>query len=675
MPGMILGGRYQVQDKIGSGGMATVYRGLDEVLGRTVAIKTMLPQYASDPSFAARFKQEAQAAAALQSPYIVSVYDWGKDADTYYIVMEYLRGTDLKSGIRKHGALDCKKVAQIGSQIAQALSVAHKHDIIHRDIKPQNIMVQPDGNIKVMDFGIARAKNSHLTQDNSVLGTAHYVSPEQTQGKDLGPTTDIYSLGIVMYEAATGQVPFQGDDAISVALKQVNEQPKPPSELNPAVDPSLESIILKCMQKSPAARFQTADELYHVLRDYLAGRMQAVNNATAMLSAQATNKIERGAGVQPVKSGTATMPRVERTNRYRAQSATEQAAEEEAARERRHRRNVILGVIGALLAVAVVAAIVVSALSSGAKTKSVPDLIGRTQDEAIAMILENGFEVGDVEPGYSKDYEEGLVFDQSPTSTQTAEEGTKIDIFVSQGESPVDQVEVPDLTNCTQEEADERLEARGLKGRRGDDQPSDTIEDGRVCAQDTEEGETVDRGSFITYHLSSGAEPIEVPDVAGQNADAAEQALKDLGLTVKRDYDYSSTDAEGTVFRTDPDAGTEVEKGQEVTIYISQGPKPVDTTVSVPSYVGYDYSIAYSELSALGFNVVLAQGSPSGGKVLSQYPTGTAEKGATITITLEAYPDPNGGTTGGGATGGGTTGGETGGGTDTPSIGEGDGVS
>ena len=679
MPGMILGGRYQVQDKIGSGGMATVYRGLDEVLGRTVAIKTMLPQYASDPSFAARFKQEAQAAAALQSPYIVSVYDWGKDADTYYIVMEYLRGTDLKSGIRKHGALDCKKVAQIGSQIAQALSVAHKHDIIHRDIKPQNIMVQPDGNIKVMDFGIARAKNSHLTQDNSVLGTAHYVSPEQTQGKDLGPTTDIYSLGIVMYEAATGQVPFQGDDAISVALKQVNEQPKPPSELNPAVDPSLESIILKCMQKSPAARFQTADELYHVLRDYLAGRMQAVNNATAMLAAQATNKIERGAGVQPVKSGTATMPRVERTNRYRAQSATEQAAEEEAARERRHRRNVILGVVGALLAVAVVAAIVVSALSSGAKTKSVPDLIGRTQDEAIAMILENGFEVGDVEPGYSKDYEEGLVFDQSPTSTQTAEEGTKIDIFVSQGESPVDQVEVPDLTNCTQEEADERLEARGLKGRRGDDQPSDTIEDGRVCAQDTEEGETVDRGSFITYHLSSGAEPIEVPDVAGQNADAAEQALKDLGLTVKRDYDYSSTDAEGTVFRTDPDAGTEVEKGQEVTIYISQGPKPVDTTVSVPSYVGYDYSIAYSELSALGFNVVLAQGSPSGGKVLSQYPTGTAEKGATITITLEAYPDPNGGTTGGGATGGGsgggTTGGETGGGTDTPSIGEGAGAS
>jgi len=244
----MLGGRYQVQDKIGTGGMATVYRGQDQVLGRTVAIKMMLPQYANDPSFAARFKQEAQAAAALSSPYIVSVYDWGKDGESYYIVMEYLRGTDLKSGIRKHG--------------------------VHRDIKPQNIMVQPDGNIKVMDFGIARAKNSSLTTDNSVLGTAHYVSPEQSTGKPLGPTTDIYSLGIVMYEAATGRVPFAGDDAISVAMKQVNEAPQPPSLINPNVDPALEAIILRCMEKNPADRYQSADELARALRDFIAGRAE-----------------------------------------------------------------------------------------------------------------------------------------------------------------------------------------------------------------------------------------------------------------------------------------------------------------------------------------------------------------------------------------------------------------
>lgn len=232
----VLGGRYLLKDKVGTGGMATVFRAQDQVLDRTVAVKIMLPQYAGDATFAARFKQEAQAAAGLSSPYIVGVYDWGKDGDTYYIVMEYLRGTDLKSGIKSHGALDPKKVAQIGSQISSALSVAHKHEIIHRDIKPQNIMVLPDGNIKVMDFGIARAKNSHLTQDNNVLGTAHYVSPEQTRGQDLGPTSDIYSLGVVMYECATGRVPFDGDDAISVALKQVNELPIPPSQINSGVD-------------------------------------------------------------------------------------------------------------------------------------------------------------------------------------------------------------------------------------------------------------------------------------------------------------------------------------------------------------------------------------------------------------------------------------------------------
>ena len=360
MPDKVLGGRYIIQDKIGTGGMAIVYRGIDNRLGRPVAIKTMLPQYAADPSFAARFKQEAQAAAALQSPFIVSVYDWGKDNDTYFIAMEYLRGTDLKSGVRKHGALDCKKVAQIGSQIAQALSVAHRHDIIHRDIKPQNIMVQPDGNIKVMDFGIARAKNSHLTTDNSVLGTAHYVSPEQTQGKPLGPTTDIYSLGIVMYEAATGVVPFDGDDAISVALKQVNEQPVPPSARNPRVDQALERIILKCMQKDPKNRFQTAEEVFKVLRDYLAGKMNEVNNATAQMPVMATN------AVSPLNSTTA-LPHIANGATQNRKSATHRAQLRAQEDEKRHKNKVIAGVLGGtLVLIAIIVALVSYFMGQGA---------------------------------------------------------------------------------------------------------------------------------------------------------------------------------------------------------------------------------------------------------------------------------------------------------------------
>ncbi len=657
MPGMILGGRYQVQDKIGTGGMATVFRGLDEVLGRTVAIKTMLPQYAADPSFAARFKQEAQAAAALQSPYIVSVYDWGKDADTYYIVMEYLRGTDLKSGIRKHGALDCKKVAQIGSQIAQALSVAHKHDIIHRDIKPQNIMVQPDGNIKVMDFGIARAKNSHLTQDNSVLGTAHYVSPEQTQGKELGPTTDIYSLGIVMYEAATGQVPFQGDDAITVALKQVNEQPKPPSQLNPSVDPALESIILKCMQKNPADRFQTADELFRTLRDYLAGRVQAVNSATAMLPIQPTNKLERGTGAIPATGSTASIPRVERTNRYRAQSATEQAAEEEAERQRRHRRNVILGVIGVIAVVAVAAVALFSIFGSGTQTKPVPNLIGLTQEQAIKAIEDNGFEVGKVEQGYTSAQDPGLVYEQNPLATRAMPEGSSIDIRVSKGEAPAEKVTVPDLTNLPEDQVEDELAKYNLKGRKGEDQESDSIEKGRVCSQDTPEGTEVNVGETITYHISSGASTAVIPNVVGDYYEDAQERLSssDGEFDVKVVWDYSNTVAEGNVISVDPAAGNTAEVGSTVTITVSSGPKPVEN-VPVPYVVGKSYYDARAQLQNLGFVVQLASGSSAEGVVVNQSAWESLPEGGTIVLTTEVQSTGNeGGGSNTGTEGGGNS--------------------
>ena len=631
MPGKILGGRYQVQDRIGTGGMATVFRGRDEVLGRTVAIKTMLPQYAADPSFAARFKQEAQAAAALQSPYIVSVYDWGKDGDTYFIVMEYLRGTDLKSGIRKHGALDCKKVAQIGSQIAQALSVAHKHDIIHRDIKPQNIMVQPDGNIKVMDFGIARAKNSHLTQDNSVLGTAHYVSPEQTQGKELGPTTDIYSLGIVMYESATGQVPFQGDDAISVALKQVNEQPKPPSQLNPNVDPSLEAIILKCMQKDPAARFQTADELNRALRDYLAGRLSAVAGATAtsVMGAAVTNKLEAGQGV------TAAVPRIQRENRYRQQTATEEAAEQEAERAKKGRRRKVVAVVaGIVLAIAAIA-VAVTLLGSGSQTYAIPNLSGLTKDQAIAAIEKDGhFTYGGCTEQYDSTIAEGYVVDQSPNQGREFAEGTSITFTVSKGPEPAASVTVPDLTNMTVEEAEAELTKYKLKGKSGNSKSSDSVEAGRVCDQSVAAGTTAKAGDTITYYLSSGAEQIEVPDVSGYSEQDARDALKNAGFTnVSAVYKNSDTVTSEHVISTNPSAGSKAAAGDSVVITLSSG--PADTRVEVPYVVGESYSEAKSDLESQGFSVSLASGCSASGTVTYQSVTNKAEKGTTITLTTK----------------------------------------
>ena len=643
-----LGGRYQVQDRIGTGGMATVYRGLDEVLGRTVAIKTMLPQYANDPSFAARFKQEAQAAAALQSPYIVSVYDWGKDADTYYIVMEYLRGTDLKTGIRKHGALDCKKVAQIGSQIAQALSVAHKHDIIHRDIKPQNIMVQPDGNIKVMDFGIARAKNSHLTQDNSVLGTAHYVSPEQTQGKELGPTTDIYSLGIVMYEAATGQVPFQGDDAISVALKQVNEQPKPPSQLNPNVDPQLEAIILKCMQKNPADRFQTADELSRTLRDYLAGRMQAVNTATSVLPAAATSKLERGA--TPMVGGTATMPRVERTGRFR-QSATQQAAEAEAERQRKRKRNVILAAAGGIVAAVLVIVALVSLLGSGTAMRNVPNLSNLTVEQAVEAIEKEGFEAGEPQYVYDDNVPEGRVVEQDPEPNRQMPEGSVINFKVSNGPTPVEEVEVPDLRGMTADEAEEELSKHKLLGKRGDDVESDDYEEGEVAEQDLEPGSTANAGDTVTYHVSAGSSQVVVPELSNATESEYTSRLKDLGLVADVRYTSDNSVGSGYVIYTTPGMGSTVDKGSTVTVFVSTGREEV----KVPNVVGEVATTAQARLE--GANFVVNISGPTDGIVIDQSVTGSAPYGATITLTTEAQePEtPSGTGSQGGSIGNGAT--------------------
>ncbi|WP_420027607.1 Stk1 family PASTA domain-containing Ser/Thr kinase [Fannyhessea vaginae] len=592
MPDKVLGGRYIIQDKIGTGGMAIVYRGIDNRLGRPVAIKTMLPQYAADPSFAARFKQEAQAAAALQSPFIVSVYDWGKDNDTYFIAMEYLRGTDLKSGVRKHGALDCKKVAQIGSQIAQALSVAHRHDIIHRDIKPQNIMVQPDGNIKVMDFGIARAKNSHLTTDNSVLGTAHYVSPEQTQGKPLGPTTDIYSLGIVMYEAATGVVPFDGDDAISVALKQVNEQPVPPSARNPRVDQALERIILKCMQKDPKNRFQTAEEVFKVLRDYLAGKMTEVNNATTQMPVMGAN------AVSPLNSTTA-LPHIANSATQNRKSATHRAQLRAQEDERRHKNKVIAGVLGAaLVLIAIIVALVSYFMGQGA-TQEVPNLLNLTQQEALMKIdNSNFFQRGTVKEEFSSTVEKGKVIDQDPDAGHKVAKGTQINIVVSKGAEPAADVTVPDLKGKSPSEAEAILSKLGLKSQAGDSVNSDDVEVGKIAAQTPAAGTTAKAGDTITYQLSKGPDEADVPNVVGKTEDEAQSALQAAGFNVSVQREESNK-PEGTV--TKQSATGKLTRKSTVTITVAKAPSQVSLSTLISK--GMDATEASQKLSDAGFNV------------------------------------------------------------------------
>lgn len=583
MQQQVLGGRYLLKDKVGTGGMATVYRAQDQVLNRTVAVKIMLPQYAGDATFAARFKQEAQAAAGLSSPYIVGVYDWGKDGDTYYIVMEYLRGTDLKSGIRSHGALDPKKVAQIGSQICAALSVAHKHEIIHRDIKPQNIMVLPDGNIKVMDFGIARAKNSHLTQDNNVLGTAHYVSPEQTRGQELGPTSDIYSLGVVMYECATGQVPFDGDDAISVALKQVNELPVPPSQLNPNLDADLERIILRCMEKDPANRFQTADELRQTLNAYLAGRQVDVPEPTRVIGAvpaggagttetrvmsDQTQAMARPAGIgnTAVRSGSGMS------------SSASGGADPYGGKKKGGKGKIVAGVVAALAIIGIIAFAAFSALNSGAKTVTVPNVLGYTQEDATEGLRSLNLGVK-TSSGYSDEYEEGEVMSQTPSGGLQVEEGYEVEIQISRGPEPVKTTTVPDLKGRTREEAEKLLEEAGLVGVASE--ASNDAEEGTVFEQSPAKGEEVEEGSTVTYTVSTGPGTVSIPNVVGDGENSALGALEDAGFSVSREYEYSSRVDAGVVISQSL-TGSAM-PGTTITITISRGPEPDTSTPDTPA--------------------------------------------------------------------------------------------
>lgn len=463
MEELFLGQRYRATEHIGTGGMADVYKALDEVLGRTVALKVMHAHLADDPSFATRFRHEAQAAANLMSPNIVNMYDWGQDDGTFYIVMEYVPGIDLKSMIEREGALPSRTVAEIGEQVCAALSVAHGYGIIHRDVKPHNIMVQADGAVKLMDFGIARAGPSMMTQTGSVLGTAQYLSPEAALGTRLTAASDLYSLGVVLYEAATGQVPFDGDTPVAVAMKQVNEEAVHPHLVNQDIEPTLGAVIVKAMQKQAADRYASADDLKRDLSAIAQGRPAdaAVGYAGLAAAAGATSVITR---VAP----TAVMPQVsapEPGGLIEPSEAPETPPPTAASQAPERGRAWLWVALASLLVVATLGALWGMGLRGGQselgpdvdattgtdttaapvpieepepELVEVPDIIDMREDEAVAVLERAGFSSEALPSQFSSEVRKGIVLEQTPSGEVAAPMGSVVTYVVSLGADPDD---------------------------------------------------------------------------------------------------------------------------------------------------------------------------------------------------------------------------------------------
>ncbi len=617
MDDVVFGRRYRVIEKIGSGGMADVFKAVDDVLGRTVAVKVLHPRYASDPTFVARFRQEAQAAANLSHPNIVNMYDWGRDGETYYIVMEYVKGTDLKSLVAQQGPLDPRKAAEYAAQVCGALAVAHGYDIIHRDIKPHNIVLAPDGTVKVMDFGIARAGNTTMTQTGSVLGTAQYISPEQAQGKQLSPASDLYSLGVTLYEMVTGRPPFDADTPVATALQQVNDEPVPPRQVRASIPPALEAVILRAMRKNPAERYASATEMRDDLRRVVNGDAPAGGVYAGAASPDHTSvlpPVERAASARP-----AGAPRVQPVP------------------ERRMSPWAWVAIVAALLVVGLGVAYALGAFGGGGVV--VPPLTGLTEEQAQTELEAAGLTLGVVGTENSDTVEPGIIISQDPEAGDKVEEGTAINIVVSLG---IAQVVVPDLAEYKEADAIAALRSLGeLEYDHSEDENSAEVEKGLVIRTEPAAGTSVPKGTPIILYVSVGVEQVKVPDVTGLSLAKAQAQLEEVGLKAKTTEAFSDSVPKGSVISQKPDPNVLLEAGSTVTLEISKGPE----VIIVPDVRTMNEADAKKALTDLGLEPkVTYVTSPDDGIVVNQFPIpgASAKRGDVVEIEVGKTPGDGG---------------------------------
>jgi len=626
LAGRLFSNRYEVVRELAQGGMAEVYLARDQLLDRPVALKALFPEYAREPSFVERFRREAQAAANLNHPNIVAIYDWGQESGTYFIVMEYVEGRSLRDLIRSEAPVDPGQTAEIGAEIAAALGFAHRNGVVHRDVKPGNVLLTRTGNVKVTDFGIARAGTSDgLTQTGSVMGTATYFSPEQAQGQTVDGRSDVYALGVVLYEMVTGVAPFTGDSPVSVAYKHVREDAVPPSQRNPDVPHDLEQIIMTALAKNPDQRYQTADDMRADLLRFRRGRPLAAAPVTAIVSEVPTTA--SAAAAKGAYAATVATPRVD--DRGRLAEGPRYPG--------RKKSNAALVTFLTLLGLAlVVGAILFAAIKLGKSEGhvSVPNEIHKTVAAAKADLAANHLQA-DVQHIQSQDPVDTVV-DQNPKANTSVVRNSKVTLVVSSGAA---QKQIPlDIVNKAQADATSDLQQLGFIVT-PELQANADFDKGKVVTSQPAPGQSAAIGSTVTLVVSSGAPPKTIPDVSGDTQDQARAALNGQGfnnLTFKAE---TSDKPQNQVTRTDPPAGQNKSTDTPITVFFSGGP----ATVTVPpGLIGESQDQATSDLQSAGFVVSVLNrfDAANVGKVVDSNPKpGTqAAKGSTVTIFVGAEP-------------------------------------